>query len=367
MWIQDGYVDPDHGGLDWEAVREEYTEKVANAASDEEFYALMEEMVNLLDDKYSSFLSPDAVALEEALYEGLTVPGGIGAYLSEVDGALVLIQVFPDAPAFEAGLRPGEHIVAVDGVPWEQFSGVQEAIRAIVGEVGTEVDLTVRSVDGEERQVPVTRAVIDLEEAQVRGTVVDGTNVGLLTLNGFDSPQVPGRVRETLTELMSGTGLEGLIVDVRANPGGDVELALDTLALFVDGGPIGSQAGNTETVDLVIPAGETLPEVEGLPMVVLVGPHTRGAGEYFAAGLQLHGGASLVGEPSAGDTAYGSWYDLSDGSTLWLAERVYQLPDGTLVEGRGVQPDRVVAGDWALYRTEDDPQIQAAMDLLASE
>lgn len=365
--IKDDYVYPDYGGQDWEGVRDEYSEKVANAASDEEFYDLMREMVDLLGDEHSSFVSAELVALENAISENLELPGGIGAYLSEVDGEPVFVQVFPGNPAFEAGLRPGESIVAVDGVPWQQFSSIDELVFAIIGEAGTEVVLTVRSVDGVERQAPITRATIDLEGALVQGRVIEGTKIGLLTLNGFDPSRVTEIVRDTFGELMSSGMLEGLMVDVRANPGGNMDALLDTLALFVDGGLIGSQTGRTEATDLLIPEGESMSELEGLPIVVLIGPRTTSAGETFAAGMQLFGRATIMGMPSAGNTEYVSGHLLSDGSMLWLAEWSYELPDGTQIEGIGVQPDVLVEMNWWLYGAGDDPQIDAAIELLQSE
>ncbi len=370
LFVNSLYVYPDYGGLNWQAVKEEYSEKVANATSDEEFYDLMREMIDLLGNEHSAFLSPEAARLarlEDTIYDNLQIPGGIGAYLGEVDGELVLVQVLPDNPAFEAGLQPGERIVAIDGVPWQKFASVDEVILAIIGEAGTEVILTVQSVDGVERQVPITRAVVDLEDGLIQGRLIEGTRLGLLILNGFDSPQVAEVVRETLRELTSSDTLEGLIVDVRANPGGDVDMLLDTLALFVDGGSIGSQAGRKEAYDLLIPEGESMPELEGVPIVVLTGPRTNGAGECFAAGMQLHQRATILGMPSAGNTEYVSSHPLSDGSVLYLAEWVYELPDGALIEGRGVEPDVPVQMDWWLYGADDDPQIQAAIELLGSE
>ena len=364
--IKYNYVYPDYGGLDWEAVKEEYGEKVTSVASDEEFYDLMYQMVDLLGDEHSSFLSPDLVALEDAIYESLEIPGGIGLYLREIDGELVIVQALPDGPAFEAGLRPDERIVAVDGVPLQQFSRLDEVILAIIGESGTEVVLAVRSPDDAEREVAITRAVVDLESALVQGEMLDGTEIGLLTLNGFDSPLVTELVRKTLEGLAEGGAPEGLIVDARANPGGGTDTLLETLALFFNGGSIGTRAGRKEAVDLLIPEGETMLELEDLPIVVLIGPHTSSGGEFFAIGMQLHGGATIVGQPSAGNTEFVSWHELSDGSVLSIAEWVYQLPDGTLIEGRGVQPDVMVEMDWAPYDTGDDPQLQAAIEVLGS-
>lgn len=367
MFVNNRYVYPDYGGVDWEAVKEEYSVKVGNAASDKDFYDLMREMIDLLGDEHSSFLAPETIALQDAAYDNLQIPGGIGASVRVIDGEPVLVQVFPGHPAFEAGLQPGERIVAVDGVSWDQFAVFDELILAIIGEAGTEVVLTVRSRDGTERQVPVTRALVDLENVLVQGSVIEDTRFGLLTLNGFDSPQVTELVRETLGDLTSSGPLEGLIVDVRTNSGGGTEALLETLALFVAGGSIGSQEGRKEAYDLLIPEGGSLPELEGLPVVVLTGPNTVGESECFAAALQLRDRATIVGLPSAGNTEYYAWHELSDGSVLRLAEWVYELPDGSRIEGRGIQPDVLVQMDWWLYRAQDDPQIQKAIEVLGAE
>jgi len=184
-------------------------------------------------------------------------------------------------------LQPGERIVAIDGVPWEQFSSLDEAILAIIGEAGTEVVLTVRSLDDVEREVSITRAVVDLEKAVIQAAVIEGTKIGLLTLNGFDSPEIPGLVRDTLVELMASGALDGLIVDVRANLGGTYEAFLGTLAPSIDGGSVGRNVGREEAEDFLIPEGKTIPELEGLPIVLLTGPHTVSGAEVFAAGMQL--------------------------------------------------------------------------------
>jgi carboxyl-terminal processing protease len=304
------------------------------------------------------------VARQEALYAGLQISGGIGGYVNVVAGELVLLQVLPGSPAAAAGLRPGESIAAIDGVPWAQFSSMDEAVLAITGEVGSAVTLAVRGLDGTEREVSLTRAVIDPGGSVVQGRTIEGTHVGLLTIGDFASPDVAGRVRGTLGDLMAEGPLDGLIVDLRTNPGGDFDVVLDTLALFVPGGAAGRLADREGATDLLIPEGGTVPEIEGLTVAVLVGPYTGGESECFAAGMQLHGRATIVGLPSEGDTKIPSYQALSDGSLLAISDRVYQLPDGSAVDGRGVQPDVAVDMDWQVYNTSDDPQIQAAVEAL---
>jgi C-terminal processing protease CtpA/Prc len=114
----------------------------------------------------------------------------------------------------------------------------------------------------------------------------------------------------------------------------------------------------------MIPEDQALPQLEGVPVAVLIGEDTVSAAEMFAGGMQALGRARVVGVPSAGNTENLIGHQLSDGSRLWLAELVFRLPDGTLIEGRGVQPDRLVEAEWWRFPPAEDPQIQAAVALL---
>jgi C-terminal processing protease CtpA/Prc len=173
------------------------------------------------------------------------------------------------------------------------------------------------------------------------------------------------RVRQALDELLADGPIEGLIVDVRDNSGGRVDLMLKTLSIFVDGGSIGSTGGRNRSNRLNIPRGQTLAELKDVPIVVLTSEDTVSAGEMFAAGMQVRGRARVVGTPSAGNTENLILHDLPDGSQLWLAELAYRLPDGAPIEARGVIPDRLVEADWWRFDPADDPQIKAALEELA--
>jgi carboxyl-terminal processing protease len=365
--VRDRYVYPDYGGLDWDLIHEEVSEQVANAASDEAFYALLWEMVARLGDGSSRFLSAPEMEETQAFYESMQIYGGIGIGIREIEEEIVVVRVFAGSPASEAGLRRGDRIVAVDGTPMAELGSIEEVVQAITGEAGTQVLLVVRSADGTEREVAVRRAVIDLLDAMVEAEMLERTPLGRLTIDGFDVEEVPDLVREALDELLRSGTLEGLVVDVRVNAGGFQAAFLDTLALFVDGGSIGQVVKRDDASELIIPEGQSLPALQGVPVVVLIGPYTEAEAELFAAGLQLMGRATLVGLPSAGNAESLVGHDLSDGSMLFLAEGIYQRPDGSLIEGRGVQPDLVVDADWRVFDVADDPQIQAAIEVLRSE
>ena len=173
-------------------------------------------------------------------------------------------------------------------------------------------------------------------------------------------------MRDELERLASSGPLDGLVLDVRENGGGRIDLLLGTLSLFVDGGSIGMSEGRRSARPLQVPDDEALPQLSGVPIVVLTGGETVSAAEMFAAGIQVLGRGRVVGAPSAGNTENLVPYSFEDGSRLWLAEYAYRLPDGTPLEGRGVQPDRVVLAEYWLFDASHDPQILAALEELKS-
>src|SRR5262249_2587040 len=155
-----------------------------------------------------------------------------------------------------------------------------------------------------------------------------------------------------------------LIIDVRDNQGGFVDTMLDTLGLFIDGGSIGVTRGRGARQKEEIPRGRIIPDLAHVPIVVLIGDETVSAAEMFAVGMRVRERARIVGVPSAGNNENLLAHGLPDGSRLWLAEYAYYLPDGSLLEGHGVRPDRVVDAEWWRFNALDDPQIQAALEEL---
>jgi C-terminal processing protease CtpA/Prc len=110
-----------------------------------------------------------------------------------------------------------------------------------------------------------------------------------------------------------------------------------------------------------------MPGLQDVPIVVLTSDETVSAAEIFAAGMRVSKRARVVGTASAGNTENLLRHNLPDGSRLWLAEYAYRLPDGSLLEGQGVQPERVVEAEWWQYAPADDPQVQAAIEELGIE
>lgn len=361
--VRDRYVYADYHGLDWDAARAEFEPRVAAAATPEAFYGLMYELIDRLGDEHSFFESPQDVAAEAAQFDGELVYVGIGAMIREVGDGGIITRVARDSPAEEAGLQIGDLILKIDGTPLTDRDafGAAGFVGKVRGPTGTVVTLTVRAPDGTLRDVDVTRRPIPSDAfPAVEAQRLPNTDIGYLALNTFDQDNIDQLVRQQLEKLLQDGPIDGLIIDVRVNGGGRVDLMLNTIGLFADGGTIGSTQGRDRGYTLDVPSGETVPQLADVPIIVLTSEDTVSAAEMFAAGMQVLGRARIVGTHSAGNIENLSPHDLADGSRLWLAELAFSLPDGTLLEGRGVLPDRVVEADLWNYTLATDPQVRAA-------
>lgn len=365
--VRDNYVYEDYRGLDWEATRTEFAPRVEAAATPETFYALMRELIGRLGDDHSRFESPQEVAEQQAEYSGDLHYGGIGAQIRNVaDGGLVTSLV-PGGPGDLAGLLPRDLILAVNGIAFTDTAafGPDGPIGTVRGEPGTSVTLRVRTGDGPPRELVVIREAVDIDAFnQVRSRLLADSAIGVIEIPSFYIEAVDSEVRKAVEGLLAAGTLRGLVIDVRENTGGYVHLMRDTIALFHDGGSIGSTRGRSINEDQAIATGQTIAAAAGLPIAVLVGPGSASAAEMFAAGMQVLGRARVVGVPSAGNTENLYSYTFEDGSRLLIAQVAYRLPDGTLIEGRGVIPDRSVDVEWWRYAPDADPQLLAAVEEL---
>jgi carboxyl-terminal processing protease len=364
--VRNRYLYEDYGGTDWDALRVEFAPQIDSAADPAEFYGLMRTMIDRLGDEHSRFQSPQEVAAQESSFNGELRYGGIGAVVRTTDEGGLIISLAPEGPAARAGLQPRDLIVAINAKPFNDpdLFGPDGPIGEVRGLPGTTVVLTIRSPGQPDRDLNIIREAIPSEVFNRVVAERVAPDIALLTLPSFYVDSVDEQVRTTITQTLQEGPLRGLIIDVRTNSGGFVHLMRNTIALFQDGGDIGSTSGRTQQERQVIPTGRIIPELAGVPIVVLSSPETASAAEMFAAGMQVLGRARIVGMPSAGNTENLYSYTFEDGSRLLLAEVAYRLPSGELIEGRGVIPDRQVDVEWWRYTPMEDPQILAALEEL---
>jgi carboxyl-terminal processing protease len=356
--VRDNYVYTDYRGLNWQAVHDEYEAKIRAAASEAAVYDLIAEMIDKLGDNHSGFLNPQQVAEDEAMKRGELRLSGIGVLTQDIGEAIRIVYVVPGGPASKAGLKPFDIIRAADG---ELLTRSEDAPRLIRGPAGTTVRLTIETPGRAPREVAIVREVVNFV-LKVEASRWPGTNVAYVTIPTFAQFGVSDEVASELRRLLSAGPLDGVIIDVRQNSGGYLIEEHETLGLFINGGNAGYEVTRRGRTEDRIPAGQTIRELTGKPIVVLTSGGTVSAAERFAAVMQDYKRATILGTKTAGNTETVYPYDLTFGSRLMLAQATYLRTDGkTSFEDVGVTPDVVLDVKWYEFAPENDPQILDAV------
>ena len=327
-------------------------------------YGAIRGVLELLEDDNTGFMTP-----EEATGFLESIDGkfeGIGATVewAEEQGAIRIIEPFKDQPAWNAGIRPGDLIIAVNGEDVADLSNLSEAITKIKGPSGTEVRLTVRR-DGREDAfvIPVTRDVIDIPVvvSEVKGE--DG-EFAYVQLRRF-SDDVGEKLRAALEELLT-EETQGLILDLRGNPGGLLREAIQVTSVFLEDERVLIERFSDGTEEFYDTEGAALLP-EDLPLIVLVNQFSASASEIVAGALQDVGRARLVGVTTFGKGSVQLPHQLSDDSLLRVTIARWFTPLDRTIHGMGLEPDIVVERTIEQIENEEDPQLERAIELLKAE
>lgn len=325
-------------------------------------YAAIRGMLDTLNDKYTAFIEPDVAAILEEDATGEFQ--GIGAFVdADESGMLRIVDIFEDGPAEQAGLKGGDRVIAVDG---ESIVGdpLYEAIGKIRGPAGSEVSLTVeREGSPEPFTVTVVRARLEIPivESEMRED-----DVGYIWLREF-SATANSSLEEHLEALLE-QDPAGVVLDLRQNPGGWLDQAIDVADLFLGDNLVAVERFSDGTErEFRADDGDI---GEDIPLVVLVNNGTASASEIVAGALQDHGRAPLIGVPTFGKGSVQRPFELSDGSELRVTVALWFTPADQPIEGEGLTPD--VEIPWPEEQRgedpESDPQLRRAVEyLLAGE
>jgi carboxyl-terminal processing protease len=360
--VADHYLYADFGGNDWAAIKQQYLPLALEAASSDEFYATLSEMVDELRDQHSRFEDPQTAFTQQALASGTDAYVGVGMLTLDYEDGLVVTTVFANSPAAEAGVKRRDLITAIDGQPV-----VGNAERPdIGGPVDTNVRLELRSPGEQPRTVSLKRRPV-LAQYVPEVYLLPGTRIGYVLIQSLWAQDMSERVRAELQRLAETEGrLDGLIIDVRSNGGGWRNVLEGLLSHLVDG-EVGAFYSQAKSYPLTIRPSELYPMLQDLPLVVLVDGETESYAEVFAAVLQAKRGAQVVGVKTIGNTETIYAYDFDDGSRLWVAQEGFKLPDGSNLEDRGVLPDRAIEVDWVRFSEAADPQINEAIQIIEQQ
>lgn len=336
----------------WDIVRQAYYGELPDTKT--LIYGAIRGSLQTLGDEYTSFIEPQIAAImaEDASGEFQ----GIGAYVRmRDDGKLEITGIIPDTPAEAAGLKSGDRVLAVDGQSIIGYS-IYEAIALIRGPAGTPVTLLIeRPGERETFEVTITRARIEVPLVEAK--MLEG-DIAYIRLNEF-SATATRQMTNALKDLMNRTP-RGLILDLRNNPGGWLDQALDVADLFLDEGVIMIERSAEGEKVFRSHSGDT---AESIPLVVLVNQGSASAAEIVAGAIQDRGRGILVGEQTFGKGSVQRPYRLSDGSELRVTIARWYTPNDQAIHGEGLKPDIEVP--WPEDAApEEDPQLDRAVEYL---
>lgn len=259
---------------------------------------------------------------------------GIGIDVQGKDGLIHVRAVIDDSPADEAGLNPGDVITIIDGKAVEGRA-LQEAIDDLAGEPGTEVSIEVRTPDGQQRSLTLQREYLQIPVLSFQ--LLDG-DWGYFRISLFHTES--GRdLGESLASLAADDiELRGLVIDLRDNPGGVLQGAVEIADGFLDQGLILTTRGRNAAMQMKFEArpGQWLP---GLPLMILVDRGSASASEVLAGALQDHRRAVIVGERTFGKGSVQSVLPLRNGGGIKLTTARYYTPSGRSIQAEGIEPD----------------------------
>lgn len=360
--VKSVYVYPDFNGKNWGEIEARYKSRIEAGLKTEDFYTDMQAMIDELGDEHSFFLSPLEVQKSQAELKGENNFVGIGVY-SDVEperGRLVVISTFPGSAAEQAGIRPHDSILQVDGLPV-----LDNTVNRLRGPECSALTVTVQSPGEAPRQVMLIRQPVQ-GNLRIDAHLVptsDGSRIGYIFIPTFFDETIPAQIEQALNDFGQ---LDGLILDVRMNGGGSSTVANPVLSFFTSG-RLGQFVSRTEARPLSVDA-YPIQNSQTVPLVVMVSQDTVSYGEIFAGILRNSRGAKITGETSLGNVEVLNGYTFDDGSQLWIAAETFKPEHSDANwEETGIVPDVQAFAPWDTFNPENDPSILAAIKLLGHQ
>ena len=286
-----------------------------------------------LGNRWTQYLTPDQYRELMRASEGRYT--GIGIRVKRRTDGIGITEVFADSPAATAGLVKGDVITSVGGIPVAK-RGPEKSVLAIAGKPGTDVILGVRTADGTEKTVKVTRGDVTVPLVEGRIAQGKGCKVAVVSLDRFDVG-AGDAVRDEVTKLL-GQGATAVVLDLRGDPGGLVDEAVNVAGDFLkSGSTVVSIKGRTTPEEVRKTDGDPIPA--DVPVTVLVDRNSASASEIVTGALKDNGRALVVGEPTFGKSEVQVTQRTTDGGAVKVTIAGYLTPKGTDIGKKGVQPD----------------------------
>lgn len=323
-------------------------------------------MIKSLDDPYSAYMDKkEASSFHESISSSFE---GIGAEIQEQDGQIMVVSPIKGSPAEKAGVKPNDIILSVDGKSVEGLSS-SEAVLKIRGEKGTKVDLSIsRAGESEPIKLTIKRDTIPIETVYAE-MLDDG--VAKIQVTSFSEHTV--QELKTALEEMSKKDMKGLVLDLRGNPGGLLEQAIEMASLFIPNGEVVLQVEERSGKKEVYKS-ENDGELK-IPVVVLIDDGSASASEIVAAAVSESADIPLIGVKSFGKGTVQTAQDFEDGSNFKYTAAKWLTPEGNWIHKKGIKPDITVklpdyaslpyiSPDKELKASDSSSEVKAAEEML---
>lgn len=290
-------------------------------------------MMESLDDPHSNYFTKEDLESFKEDIEGKYA--GVGMVIQKKpDEPLVVVSPIEDTPAYLAGIRAKDKIIAIDGESTYKLTS-EQSVKKLKGAAGTSVKLTVYREEAKEtKDVELKRAIIQLKYVKSR---MIGKDIGYLRLTQFGE-DVYKDVRRDLEGLIK-KGAKGIIFDLRSNPGGSLGQAVKISSMFIPEGKIVSTKGKTGEEEIAYREGKYF---GNFPLIVLINEGSASASEIVSGAIKDYKRGILIGEKSFGKGSVQTLLPLPDGDGIKLTIAKYYTPSGVSIHGKGINPDILV-------------------------
>ncbi len=342
----------------WRLLKDDYL-KGAEVKDQKLMYGAMDGLVKSLGDPNTNFFPPeDAKKFEQDVSGNF---GGIGAEIGIKNEQLIVIAPLKDSPAEKIGLRAQDKILKIGDKITDDMR-VDDAVKLIRGEIGTKVILTIlRNGWEKSKEFTITRQAIQIPTLDYK---MMESNIGYIRLRSFNE-NAPRLFFEASRDLL-GKGVAGMVIDLRNNPGGFLEVAVNIAGWFFEKGtPVAIEEFRSDPKEVFRSSGNGA--YRPVPIAVLINGGSASASEILAGALQDNLGSKLVGEKSFGKGTVQELKRLHDGSSIKLTIAHWLTPKGNLIDKNGIKPDYEVKLTDKDIEAEKDPQLDKALRVIKEQ
>ncbi len=341
----------------WNTINEKYP-KAGKINDQNRIYGAISGLVGSLDDPYSVFFNPDeAKSFEDEIAGNFT---GVGMEVGIKDKVLTVIAPLKDTPAYRANIKPGDKILKIDKTVTAGLS-IEKAIKLIRGEKGTTVMLTIfREGDKDPIEIKIVRDIINIPTLD---TELRPDGIFVLKLYSFSANSA--NLFRNAIQNFARSGTDKLILDLRGNPGGYLDAAVDISSWFLPGGKtiVTEDYGDDKKPEIFRSRGYNIFN-DKLKFVILINSGSASASEIVAGAMQDHGRAKLVGDKSFGKGSVQETVKVTPDTLLKITVAKWLTPNGNLIAEEGLTPDFLVEINKKDLESKKDPQMDKAVQLL---